>query len=87
MAVTLLPLSDGHSSLEFEPADIPSMASAIRDRYGEIHKRHYAMSTEYRFGGCSFTFQNERDDPCLISASAEGDEILTTLYATLNASR
>jgi hypothetical protein len=87
MAVTLLPLSDGHSSLEFEPSDIPSMASAVRDRYGEVDKRHYAMSTKYRFGGCSFTFQNEWDDPCLISASAEGDEILRILHATLNSAR
>jgi hypothetical protein len=87
MAVTLLLLSDGHSSLEFDPSDMPSVASAIRDHYGEVDKRQYPMLVEYRFGGCSFTFQNEWDDPCLISASVEGDQILRILHATLNSAR
>lgn len=83
MAVTLLSLSNGHYSLEFEPADLPAVASAIRDHYGVPDKRQYPTSAEYRFGGCSFTFQNEWDDPCLISGSAEGDDILKKLHNAL----
>lgn len=85
MAVTLLSLSNGHYSLEFEPSDLSSVAAAIRDRYGVPDKRQYPTSTEYRFGGCSFTFQNEWDDPCLIAGSIEGDAILKTLHETLTA--
>lgn len=84
MAVTLLYLANGHYSLEFRPADLPSVASAIRDRYGAPDKRQYPLSAEYRFGGCRFAFQNEWDDPCLISTSTEGNEILKHLYADLS---
>jgi hypothetical protein len=83
MAVTLLSLSNGHYSLEFEPADLSAVASAIRNHYGVPDKRQYPTSAEYRFGGCSFTFQNEWDDPCLISGSAEGDDILKKLHNAL----
>ncbi|MFA6112525.1 MAG: hypothetical protein WC729_00985 [Sphingomonas sp.] len=84
MAITLLSLANGHSSLEFEPSDLPGVDSAIRDRFGMPEQRHYPASTEYRFGGCSFAFQNEWDDPCLISGSVEGDEILRWLCDSLN---
>ena len=83
MAVTLLPLSDGHYSLEFEPSDLPSVALAIRENYGVPDKRQHPISIAYRFGGCSFTFLNEYDDPCLISGSAEGDKILKNLHDAL----
>jgi len=83
MAVTLLPLLNGHYSLEFEPADLPQVAAAIRDRYGVPNKRQHSTSAEYRFGGCSFSFQNEWDDPCLISGSSEGDRMLQSLHDAL----
>jgi hypothetical protein len=83
MAATLLSLSNGHYSLEFEPADLPSVASTIRDQYGVPDKRQYLTFAKYRFGGSSFIFQNEWDDPCLISGSAEGDEILQNLHDAL----
>jgi len=85
MAVTLLPLSNGHSSLEFAPSDLPSVAAAIRDRYGEPDRRLHPACAEYRFGGCSFTFQNDWDEPCLIAGSAEGDAILRALHEALTA--
>lgn len=89
MPVTLLLLPDGHCSLEFETADIPSVTSAIRQHYGVPNKRPRPTSAEldeYRFGGCSFAFQNEWDDRCLISDSAKGDEILRKLHNALNTS-
>lgn len=84
MAVTLLPLSNGHYSLEFEPADLPLVASSIRDKYGVPDRLQYPTFAEYWFGGCSFIFQDEWDDPCLISGSAEGDDILKSLHDDLN---
>lgn len=79
MTVTLLPLSDGRFSLEFATSDLPSVTAAIRERYGAPDKHEWPTLTEYRFGGCKFTFQNE----CLISGSAEGDDILKDLYRSL----
>jgi len=87
MTVRLLPLSNGHFSLEFDPSDLPSVASAVRDHFGAPDKRQYPTSAVYRFGGCSFTFQNEWDDPCLISGSADGDKILELLCSIVNADR
>ena len=83
MAVTLLALSNGHFSLEFEPDDFPAVGEAILDKYGKPTITHYPACASYHFGGSSFTFQNEWDDPCLISGSSKGDEILTSLYAAL----
>jgi hypothetical protein len=85
MTVTLLSLSNGRSSLEFATSDLPLVAAAIRDRFGDPEQRPYPTSTHYCIGGCSFVFQNEWDDPCLISGSVAGDQILTELCAVLNA--
>jgi hypothetical protein len=83
VTASLLRLSSGHYSLEFETADLPALSSAIEQRYGLPEKQQYATLAVYRFGGCSFTFQNEWDDPCLIASSAEGDAILATLHQAL----
>lgn len=85
MAITLLPLSDGHVSLEFATSDLDLIGSAIRREYGVPVVKRHVMSAEYRFGGASFTFQNEWDDPCLISGSDEGDQILRHLAAVIAA--
>jgi hypothetical protein len=87
MAVTLLSLSNGHLSLEFEPSDMTVVASAIRRRFGEPVRKAHVISAEYRFGGASFVFQNEWDDPCLISGSDEGDAILKQLHDALTGDR
>jgi hypothetical protein len=73
----LLRLSNGHTSLEFASSDLSSVAAAIQKLFGipETDRSH-AFLTAYRFGGSSFVFQNEWDDPCLISGTDEGDEIL-----------
>jgi hypothetical protein len=84
MGITLLALSTGHYSLEFEMGDLASVKSAIREIYGRPVSDNNPFLAEIRFGGSSFTFQNEWDDPCLVSGSSEGDEILQTLHAHLN---
>ncbi|MFC0407601.1 hypothetical protein [Roseomonas elaeocarpi] len=81
--MTLLLLSDGLCSLEFDTSDIPLVAAAISERYGVPEQRLFATAAEYRFGGCSFAFQNQWDDPCLIAGSSEGSEILKALHELL----
>ncbi len=83
MAFTLLALANGHSSLEFDPEDIDAVGAIIREQFGKPDIVRYTFSAEYRFGGCSFAFQNEWGDPCLISGLAEGDDILRSIYEIL----
>ena len=83
MAVTLLPLANGHTSLEFSPAELPSVSATIQKLFGSPEQDRHPFTTEYRFGGSCFIFQNEWDDPCLISATVEGDEILGQVFADL----
>jgi hypothetical protein len=84
MAITILTLPDGHLSLEFDVIDMPNVTAAINKRYGVPSVRRYPALAVYAFGRCSFTFQNEWDDPCLIASSSDGDEILKKLCAELN---
>jgi hypothetical protein len=79
----LLRLSGGHCSLELAPAELDALASIIKDMYGIPDVERDIMSSRYTFGGQTFTFQNEWDDPCLISGSAEGDLILEALAERL----
>ncbi|MEB2843600.1 hypothetical protein GAO09_05545 [Rhizobiales bacterium RZME27] len=83
MTITLLPLPSGRCSLEFAPSDLSSVALAIERLYGVPDTKLHPASAEYCFGGCSFIFQNEWDDPCLISCAAEGTIVLENLYAAL----
>jgi len=85
MAVTLLSLSNGLLSLEFEPSDMSSVAAVIRARFGEVSSRPLPTATRYTFGGCSFLFQNEWDDPCLVSQCVEGSKLLKEIWAVLKA--
>ena len=85
MAVTLLSLSNGLLSLEFETSDISSVAAVIRLLFGEVSSQQIPTATRYTFGGCRFLFQNEWDDPCLIAQSVEGNELLRQIWAKLNA--
>ncbi|NYT39948.1 hypothetical protein HZY97_04210 [Sphingomonas sp. R-74633] len=84
MSASLVRQQSGYYSLELETADLDALKSAILDRYGTPKTKRYPMLTVYRFGGCSFTFQHQWDDPCLIASSAEGDAILETLHGVLS---
>lgn len=87
MTASLLPLSNGHYSLEFEPSDMPSLKAAILDQFGRPEIRQYGFLAEYRIGGSSFTYQGEWDEPCFISDSDAGDEILSAIYHVLSAEK
>lgn len=85
MPIKLIALSSGGSSLEFENSDIPAVSSAIRYLYGMPDKSRDGIATKYHLGGCSFIFQNEWDDPCLIANSPEGTKILSDLQEAIAA--
>jgi hypothetical protein len=86
LAVRILSLSDRGISLEFDENDMPNIANAIRRRYGEPTVEWHATMAIYRFGGCDFSFQNEWQDPCLVSSDKDGVAILKQIFADLTIS-
>lgn len=86
--VRLLRLTGGGSSLEFDVVDIPDVRAALQKRAGAPQRQEeHALFTVYHFEGCTLTFQNEWDDPCFISDTAEGGRMLADLYGDLSSSR
>lgn len=79
MSISLLELANGRVSLEFEESDFSVIVKTIRDIHGVPNKTLKATYTEYQFEGSRFLFQNEWEEPCLISTSAKGDAILRFL--------
>lgn len=80
MTVSLLQVGD-HLSLEFDTSDLDDVRAYIREQYPDTTTYPAGIATGILFGGEQFTFQNEWDDPCLISASIKGDEMLRTIHA------
>lgn len=66
-------------SLEFDPEDKEVVKAAIRESFGEPKVTQHVISSTVRIDGEEFTYQNECDDPCLISSTARGAEILQTI--------
>ena len=83
MAVSLLKLGNGHLSLEFEPEDIDRVSVALKGIYGKPSVEKWPTLTNYKFPQANLVFQNEWDDPCLISGCAAGDEMLRHLASDL----
>jgi hypothetical protein len=82
MTVTLLAVGE-HLSREFETDDIDAVRALIRASYADWKTAPAGIATAVRSGSEDFTFQNEWDDPCLISSSTRGDELLRTLHSKL----
>ena len=80
MPVSLLKVGD-NLSLEFDISDLQAVKSYIRERYPDVTSKAAGIATVVSFGGEDFTFQNEWDDPCLISRSVRGDELLRVIQA------
>ena len=83
MATRILKLSDGHVSLEFQEEDIPAIRTSVAALFGEATQKQFVMASDVGFGGENFTFQNEWNDPCLISGTALGDEHLRRIHEYL----
>ena len=72
-----------HLSLEFETDDLPAVRACIGERYPDWKAAPAGIASVVRFGGEDFTFQNDWDDPCLISSSSRGDELLRIIHAAV----
>ena len=66
-------------SLEFAPEDKADVRAAIQELFGQPQITPGVVSATILFGGECFTYQDEWDDPCLISSSPRGKEILERL--------
>jgi len=82
MAVSLL-RDPTFVSLEYAPQDQDSVKAVIRELFGAPMVAQHVMSATVTIDGEDFTFQNEWDDPCLISRTARGAEILQAIAAKL----
>ncbi len=52
--------------------------------FGKADEKQCVMAAEVTFGGATFTFQSEWEDPCLISSTHEGDQFLRQIRERLN---
>jgi hypothetical protein len=75
MAVVLLSLPDGTSSLEFAPDDLEAVRQAISHLFGKATSELRGSYSRMAFGGETFLFEQEWDAPCII-ASTEGGSLL-----------
>ena len=76
MTIRLLKLKDGDMSLEFDEGDMDVLVTAIHERFGGIRTvRKLAVHDLVEFGGEQFIYYHEWD-PCLISQSPKGVEML-----------
>ncbi|MCW4462064.1 hypothetical protein OK349_10130 [Sphingomonas sp. BT-65] len=83
MTMTLLSVGK-HLSLEFDPSDLDAIQALVDAQYPGRKAAPAGIATILAFGGEEFLYQNEWDDPCLISSSTRGDEILRSMYAQLS---
>ena len=84
MAVSLLSLPNGGSSLEFASDDIEAVRHAIFDLFGEAASEQHITYSTVVFGGETFLFQNEWDDQCLIASTEAGGELLLQIERRLS---
>ncbi|MEJ7926570.1 hypothetical protein WG908_07350 [Sphingobium sp. AN641] len=84
MAVALLALPSGGSSLEFAPEDTAAVREVIAALFGGIAERLSASYSTVAFAGESFLLEWEWDEPCLIATNARGSELLSQIEKRLN---
>ena len=84
MTIALLKLRNGHLSLEFDEKDIPEVVETITTVFGNADEKQCVMAAEVKFGEATFIFQNEWQDPCLISSTHKGDQCLRQVHEKLN---
>jgi hypothetical protein len=84
MVFRLHDLPDGLVSLAFEEGDHDTLRAAIGALYGTSDQKwvsgHIAQLT---FGGESFAYQAEWDEPCLVAKNPDGADLLRDLHAFL----
>lgn len=83
MAVTLLKLSTGLTSLEFEEADWGAVKDEISRRFGEITVSARGLDDVASFGGQQFRRSILDDEPHLMAETARGATMLEEIAAAL----
>ena len=76
----LLELPEGMVSLEFEPSERDALMERLK-KHGSFKKRLYATHAKISIGADQFIYENEWDEPCLISTSASGASLLRQLIS------
>jgi len=82
MSVSLL-RTETIVSLEFAMEDRADVRAAIQELFGQPKVTPGVFSATIDIDGEAFIYQDEWDDPCLISSSARGKEILERLAERL----
>ena len=70
-------------SLEFAPEDKADVWAAIQELFGQPKITPEVFSASVLIDGEGLVYQDEWDDPCLISSSTRGKEILERLAERL----
>lgn len=83
MAVSLLRATN-LVSLEYAQEDHEAVKTALFELFGKAEITRRLASSKIRIGGEDFVFQNEWDDPCLISGTERGAEMLQAVADKLN---
>lgn len=83
---SLIHLQDGAVSLELWEEELPEVRRLIEANWGRPGVVRHANCATLAFAGEDFTFQNEWNDPCLISRTQDGANVLKSLCDHLNRS-
>jgi len=79
MKIELMQVGD-RLSLEMDPAGLDAVRAFIGQTYPDLTTRVAGIATQIYFAGSEFLFENEWDDPYLLSKTAEGDELLRAIW-------
>lgn len=82
---SLLQLDDGKLSLELGEDELPLVKHLIDRDWGQPQITRHATHDTLLIKGLEFIFQNDWDDPCLISSCAKGSEMLKALHSQISA--
>ena len=83
MAISLLPLSNGSVSLELDPADFDDVREVITVLFGAVASDARPSYSRLTFGGETFLFEQEWNEPCLIAMSEAGGLMLEQIFEHL----
>ena len=70
-------------SLEMDPLGLEAVRSFIKQTYPDVTNDTAGIVTLIRFGGAEFIFENEWDDPYLLSNSSDGDDLLRSIFTRI----
>ena len=78
--MNIIEMASNNVSLEFGPSELDAVLSGLRG-YGQLRREARTTYELLTVDGEQFIFENEWDEPCLISKSARGDAMLRELAA------